>query len=199
MISELLAPIMAFLESAVQAYGGIGVFTAMIVQAILVIIPSEGVLVAAGMLMSTWEVTLWAGLGSIAGASISFLIAKKGGRPIVAKLLGEDTIKFMDGWVDKWGEKGVLVGRLIPFIPYDPISYLSGVTKMDFKKFTFYNAIGTVPRVLLFATLGNFAAQFEVIGIVIIGLLMLALLYASIKARKKFSTPEVSVPKFEGL
>ena len=187
MITELFAPIMAFLEGAVAAYGGIGIFIAMIVQAILVIIPSEGVLVAAGMLMSTWEVTFWASLGSIAGASISFMIAKKGGRPIVKRLLGEDTIKFMDGWVDKWGEKSVLIGRLIPFIPYDPISYLSGVTKMNFKKFTLYNAIGTVPRVIMFATLGNFAAQFEVIGIIIIGALMLGLLGMSIYAKKRFS------------
>jgi len=184
---ELLAPIMAFLEGAVKAYGGLGVFTAMIVQAIIVVIPSEGVLVLAGMLMSTWEVTAWASLGSITGASISFMIAKKGGRPIVKRLLGEDTLKFMDGWVDKWGEKGILIGRLIPFIPYDPISYLSGVTKMKFKNFTIYNIIGTIPRVIMFATLGNFAAQFEFLGIIMIGALMIGLLAMSIYAKKKFS------------
>ncbi len=187
MINELITTTMNLLQTSVNAYGGIGVFIAMIVQAILVIIPSEGVLVAAGMLMNTWEVTLWAGLGSIAGASISFLIAKKGGRPIVKKLLGEETIKFMDGWVDKWGEKGVLIGRLIPFIPYDPISYLSGVTKMKFKHFTTYNIIGTIPRVIMFATLGNFAAKYEIIGIIIVGVLMGLLLGASIYAKKKFS------------
>ncbi len=187
MISDLLAPLMAFLESIVSVYGGIGVFTAMIVQAILVVIPSEGVLVAAGLLIPVWQITIWAGLGSIAGASISFLIARKGGRPIVKKLLGEDTIKFMDGWVDKYGEKGVLIGRLIPFIPYDPISYLSGVTKMKFKSFTFYNILGTIPRVIMFASLGNFAAQYKVIGIVIIAALMVGLLGASIYAKKKFS------------
>ncbi|MBD3312422.1 hypothetical protein GF352_03145 [archaeon] len=187
MISELLAPIMAILEGAVEAYGGIGLFTAMIVQAILVVIPSEGVLVAAGMLMNTWEVTLWAGLGSITGASLSFLIAKKGGRPIVKKLLGEDTINFMDGWVDKWGEKGVLIGRLIPFIPYDPISYLSGVTKMKFNKFTVYNVAGTIPRVIMFSMLGSFAAQFEIIGFIIVGGLMIGLLIASIYTKKRIS------------
>ena len=192
MISDLLAPIMTFLEGVVEVYGGIGVFTAMIVQAILVVIPSEGVLVIAGMLMNTWEVTAWAGLGSIVGASISFMIAKKGGRPIVKKLLGEDTIKFMDGWVDKWGEKGILIGRLIPFIPYDPISYLSGVTKMKFKNFTIYNFIGTIPRVIMFATLGNFAAQYEFLGIIFIGALMIGLLIASIYAKKKFSSKNSS-------
>ncbi|MFA5406660.1 MAG: VTT domain-containing protein [Candidatus Nanoarchaeia archaeon] len=187
MISDLLAPIMVFLEGVVRTYGGVGVFTAMIVQAILVVIPSEGVLVVAGMLMSLWEVTFWAGLGSIAGASISFLIARKGGRPIVKKLLGEDTLSFMDGWVEKYGDKGVLIGRLIPFIPYDPISYLSGVTKMKFKNFTLYNIIGTIPRVIMFALLGNFAAQFEVLGIIIIAALMVSLLMASIYAKKKFA------------
>ena len=191
MITDLLAPLINLLEGVVKTYGGVGVFTAMIVQAILVVIPSEGVLVLAGMLMNPWEVTAWAGLGSIAGASISFLIAKKGGRPVVKKLLGEDTIKFMDGWVDKWGEKGIIIGRLIPFIPYDPISYLSGVTKMKFKRFTVYNAIGTIPRVIMFATLGDFAAKFEFIGIVVIGLLMIGLLIASIYAKRKFSKSSV--------
>jgi uncharacterized membrane protein YdjX (TVP38/TMEM64 family) len=159
----------------------------MIVQAILVIIPSEGVLVAAGMLMNTWEVTLWAGLGSIAGASISFMIAKKGGRPLVKRLLGEDTVKFMDAWVEKWGAKGILVGRLVPFIPYDPISYLSGVTRMEFKKFTAFNIIGTIPRVIMFATIGSIAAQFEIIGIIIVGALMLGLLGASIITKRRIA------------
>ena len=107
----------------------------MIVQAILVVIPSEGVLLLAGMLMDKWQVTLWAGLGSIAGASLSFMIAKKGGRPIIKRLLGEDSLAFMDYWAEKWGDKGILIGRLIPFIPYDPISYLSGVTSIRFKNF----------------------------------------------------------------
>ncbi len=187
MINSLLAPLTSYLQVLVNVLGGIGLFAAMIIQAVLVVIPSEGVLVVAGMLMSPWEVTLWAGLGSIAGASISFLIAKKGGRPVVKKLLGESTLKFMDGWVNRWGDKGVLIGRLVPFIPYDPISYLSGVTSMKFKKFTAYNALGTVPRIIMYATLGNFAARFEVFGMIIIAALLGALLGASIYARRKYS------------
>ncbi len=183
-----LSSITGLLELIVNKYGGIGVLLSMIVQAVLVIIPSEGVLVAAGMLMNPWEVTFWAGFGSILGASISFLIAKKGGRPIIIKLLGEDTVKFMDGWVDKWGDKGVLIGRLIPFIPYDPISYLSGVTKMSFKKFSLYNTIGTIPRVIFFASIGNIAREYEFIGVIIIGLILVGLLVGSLIVKKKFST-----------
>lgn len=185
MISELFAPLIEFVKAVVAVYGGLGVFLAMIIQAILVVIPSEGVLLAAGALMPLWTVTLWASLGSITGASISFMIAKKGGRPIVKRLLGKDTVHFMDHWVKKWGGKGVLIGRLIPFVPYDPISYLSGVTEMEFKKFTLFNAIGTVPRVIMFALMGSIISAFEWIGLVVVIGLIVGLITASIYFKKK--------------
>lgn len=187
MITEFLTPLINTLKGIVQVWGGIGVFMAMIVQAILVVIPSEGVLVAAGLLMNTWEVTVWAILGSISGASISFLIAKKGGRPIVKRLLGKETVSFMDNWVRKWGNKSVLIGRLIPFIPYDPISYLSGVTEMKFKKFTLYNTIGTIPRVILFTFIGSMINYSSLIGVIFIGGLLIGLLGLSIYTKKRIS------------
>ncbi len=187
MLEELMSPLINILEFFVQAMGPLGLFIAMMVQAIIVIIPSEGVIAAAGMFIKPlWSVYLWACLGSIAGASLCFFIAKKGGRPIVKKLLGGDTIKFMDSWVDKWGDKSVLIGRLLPFVPYDPISYLSGVTSMKFKTFAVYNTLGTIPRVILYATLGSVFFAYEDIGMIIIGAFALALFLASAYTKRKF-------------
>ncbi len=189
---EVLNPLIDLLKSFVQTYGGIGLFLSMIIQAVIVIIPSEGVLLVAGMLMNKWEVTFWAGLGSIAGASISFLIAKKGGRPIIKKLLGEDSLAFMDHWAEKWGDKGILIGRLIPFIPYDPISYLSGITKIKFKNFTIYNILGTIPRVIMYASLGEFVKKYEVFGAVIVAVLVSCLFVASVIIKRKYKSERIN-------
>lgn len=188
MFKELLAPLTGMLSFLVTALGPFGLFVSMIIQAIIVIIPSEGVIALAGAFISPlWLVYLWACLGSIAGASLCFIIAKKGGRPIVKKLLGDKMIKFMDSWVKKWGNKSVLIGRLIPFVPYDPISYLSGVTSMKFKSFTVWNILGTIPRVILYATLGSIFTAFEEIGVVIFAAFVIMLFAASIYVKKKYS------------
>ena len=194
MLNELFAPLIGIIEFFIQLMGPIGLFIGMIVQAIIIFIPSEGVIAAAGMFIKPlWSVYLWAILGSIAGASLCFYIARKGGRPIIKKLLGEETLKFMDSWVDKWGDKGVLIGRLIPFVPYDPISYLSGVTSMSFKSFTIYNSLGTIPRVILYATLGSVFTAYEDIGIIIVGALIISLLIASIYTKKKMSSRAIAL------
>ncbi len=192
---EVFSVLIEALKTYVQVYGGIGVFLAMIIQAILVIIPSEGVLLLAGSLMNPWSVALWAGFGSIAGASISFWIGKKGGRPIVKKLLGEATLNFIDNWVKKWGNKSILIGRLIPFVPYDPISYISGATKIKFKDFSIWNAIGTFPRAIMFAFLGSFFFNFEIFGMIFVIALCVLILVANFYIKKKYSSTSVSVKK----
>jgi len=184
---EIIQSTVEFLKWLVLVYGGIGIFLTMIIQAIIVVIPSEGVLMAAGILgMHPLMVALWAGSGSIAGASISFYIGKKGGRPLVKKLIGEKGIKFADNWAKRWGNKAVLIGRLVPFIPYDPISYLSGVTSMKFKEFSIYNAIGTFPRALMFAYIGTLISQFNYIGLAIFGIVVGILAVAYKKTKNKY-------------
>lgn len=148
-----------------QLFGPIGLFFAMIIQAIISPIPSELVLFTAGASFSFFNAVLFGGLGEMAGAIVSFWISAKYGRRIVEKLIGKEQLEFSDAWFNKYGAMAVLIGRLMPFIPFDAVSYGAGLTKMKMKKFMLATFVGLIPRTLFYVFLGWASArQVETLG-----------------------------------
>ena len=129
-------------------------FGMMIIQAIAIPIPSELVLIAGGIAFGFPLGWIVGALGSIAAAVLGFYIARKGGRSLAIRLVGEKAISFADNWFNRWGVWAVLLGRFAPFIPFDAISYSAGLTSMKLKDFMIPTIIGTLPRTLFYTTLG---------------------------------------------
>lgn len=141
-----------------NTYGYIGLFLLMILQTILVIIPSEAVIALSGALgLETTKVIAVGVLGLLAGATIAFFISRYFGRRIVIKLLGDEWVGEVDEWIDKNGSKAILIARLIPLIPFDLISYVAGVTKIDFRKYIIATIIGMIPRAIFLVYAGTTA------------------------------------------
>ena len=157
----------AYLQSVIQSYGPLGLIFVMIFQTIVAFIPSEAVLMFAGAIgIKLFDIVIFGGIGLIIGAIIAFYIAKIGGKPIIAKLIGEKWINRVDKWVEKNGVKAILLSRLIPVIPFDLISYISGVTSLDFKYYLLATIIGSFPRALMLAAVGVSAKTIlNVIGV----------------------------------
>ena len=59
-----------------------------------------------------------------------------------------------DHFIEKYGTAAILIARLLPFVAFDPISYISGVLKYPIKKYTLATFIGSIPRAFFFAFLG---------------------------------------------
>jgi len=137
-----------------QAGGLPLLFFAMILQALVIPIPSELILICGGAafgLLSGWLV---GAVGSVVAALIGFYISRKGGRSVAIRLVGDKGIEFADNWFSRWGAWAVLLGRIAPFIPFDVISYSAGLTQMKFRSFIVPTVIGTLPRALFYAFLG---------------------------------------------
>lgn len=137
--------------------GIIGIFLFIIVMAIqglLVPIPSEIVLLATGMI---WGI-FWGGImgiiGSMAAAILCFYISKKGGRPLAEKFIGSKVIDMADEFIQKHGMTAIIVTRFIPFIPFDVISYTSGLVDIKVKKYLLGTLIGSIFRAFFYSTLG---------------------------------------------
>ena len=74
---------------------------------------------------------------------------------------------WMDRWVkqetqDRWqsvmdnhGGYAILAARLMPFVPFDPISYLAGMGKMRFSIFFLMTLIGQIPAGFAYSYLGS--------------------------------------------
>lgn len=145
----------------IASYGQIGLLIVMVVQTIIAPIPSEALLLFAGAIgISLIDVTIFGGGGLLIGAVIAFLVARYGGRPIVEKLLGKKWTIAIDTWVTENGGKAIFFTRLVPFIPFDLISYISGVTSLSFRSYFTATLLGAFPRCLMLAALGGIAGEF---------------------------------------
>ena len=146
------------LNSMIESYGQIGLLIVMIVQTIIAPIPSEALLVFSGAIgIKVIDIVIFGGLGTIIGAVIAFYIARVGGKPIIAKLIGNKWVGHVDRWVERNGTKAIFFTRLVPIIPFDLISYMSGITKLKFRNYLFATVIGAFPRCLMLAVMGFYA------------------------------------------
>jgi len=126
----------------------------MAIQGLLVPIPSELVLLSAGIIWGFWIGGIMGIIGSMAAGLLCYYIAYKGGRPLAEKFVGESALNMADHFIEKYGTAAILIARLLPFVAFDPISYISGVLKYPIKKYTLATFIGSIPRAFFFAFLG---------------------------------------------
>lgn len=148
-----------YVTNMVQFFGPLGLIIAMIIQAIIVIIPSEGVLFVSGMSLPLFESVFFGGIGEILGGTAAFLIAARLGRPIVLRLVSKEDLELSDKFIKKFGSYAVLIGRLLPFVPFDAVSYVSGLTSISFSRFIIATAVGAFPRAFFYSYLGFLTSQ----------------------------------------
>ncbi len=147
-------------SSFVRKYGAIGLFAAMVLQAVISPIPADAVLVAAGALgMSPVEVGIYGGMGIAVGSIFNYFIARAVGKRILEYYIREDLLKKVYLWFDRWGGWLVFITRLIPFLPLDVTSYVAGAVGMNFFVFVLANILAIVPRATFFGLVGAKLAE----------------------------------------
>ena len=152
-----------FLLKLIGDYGYVGMFLGMILEAVIIIIPSELILATGGILASkkifSFFLTFLTGLlGSVFCAIIIYWMGYFGGEVFIKKygkyfFMKEEEISKSNTWYQKYGMMSCLVGRNIPIIR-TLISLPIGIQKLPFLKFTIYTTIGSIPWTFLFVYLG---------------------------------------------
>jgi len=152
-----------FLIDLIQFWGPPGLIIAMVIQAILAPIPSELILSFAGAAFIN-QYGFWPGItitllsalcGSLLGAVIAFFIGKKGGYALLSRFVDEKELEIASDHIEQWGIWAILITRLIPFIPFDAVSYGAGVVNMDFSTFIIPTFIGLIPRIVFYSIIGS--------------------------------------------
>ena len=132
-----------------------GVFLAALIETVFPPIPSEVVFPLAGYIVLNNEMSIihifgvgiTGGSGATLGAFVIYLIALKLGRTGLAKYLkyariNPEKLSKADKWFEKYGDKSVLLGRLIPGIR-ELVSIPAGIFSMNPKKFLIFTFIGS--------------------------------------------------------
>ena len=154
-----------------------GVFLAALLETIIPPIPTMAVYPTAGFIasqngLSVIEAILLGivgGLGASIGSTIIYLIALKLGRTALLKYLSkvrvsEKKLDKVERWFEKYGDKAVLFGRMIPVFR-EMISIPAGLLKMSIKKFLIYTILGSCAWGVTMVLIGYFfgLAAFEAI------------------------------------
>jgi uncharacterized protein (TIGR03382 family) len=86
--------------------------------------------------------------GAVIAAVLSFGLARRLGRPAVARLAGARLSRLDDLLVDR-GFLPLLVGRLLPVVPFVVLSYGAGLTAMRLLPYGAATALGIVPSTVV--------------------------------------------------
>jgi uncharacterized membrane protein YdjX (TVP38/TMEM64 family) len=95
----------------------------------------------------------------LGAAAVCFGIARVVGRPGVERLVSTESLARVDGFMRRRGVVAVFLGRLIPFINPDLVSYAAGVTGIRWAPFMLAVGAGAVPSTLFYSVIGATALE----------------------------------------
>ena len=143
-----------YVLNLIDHFGYFGMFLGMILEAVIIIIPSELILATGGILagqgMFSFLGAFLVGLfGSVFCAVIIYAMGYYGGKGFAKKygkyfFMKEEDLDKTDTWFEKYGLIAACIGRNVPIIR-TLISLPIGITRLSFKKFLLYTFIGSVP------------------------------------------------------
>jgi uncharacterized membrane protein YdjX (TVP38/TMEM64 family) len=99
---------------------------------------------AGGFIFGLWGGFALNWLGRVIGHIIAFHIARYAGRPLVRKIIGDDTLKKYDKFIAKGGPVALGLCYFMPLFPDDELSYIAGLSDMKRKPFLFAAYIGHI-------------------------------------------------------
>jgi len=144
--------IIQYITHLLDIGGYLWLFILMVMESMVLPVPSEAVMPFAGFLISQGTfsfagVILFSTLGGLLGSIISYYIGFLGGSPFVKKygryvLLREEDLAKTEKFFQKHGEKTIFICRFIPVVRH-LISVPAGAAKMNFGKFALYTVLGT--------------------------------------------------------
>lgn len=157
-ITSITVGLIKFVEAIIIKLGLSGVFFLMLLEGMLLPIPSEIVMTFAGYLafyglldsfnpyFSVILLLIAGSVGDLVGAWIAYGIGKYGGDPFIIRygkylLLKPDTIDKTKAWFNRYGDLSVFITRFITVFRTF-ISIPAGIATMNFKKFSAYTIAG---------------------------------------------------------
>ena len=194
----------SYITSLMVNLGYLGMFLGMVLEAVIIIIPSELILATAGILAGqgifSFSLAFLIGiLGSVFCAIVIYAMGYFGGRKFIKTygkffFMKEEDIDKCDKWFNKYGPMAAFIGRNFPIIR-TLISLPMGVSKVPFVKFVIYTTLGSIPWTFAFVYVGyalgnnwiildNFVKKLKVPIYILLVLLVVTYLYKKIKEKK---------------
>jgi uncharacterized membrane protein YdjX (TVP38/TMEM64 family) len=163
------------LRVTMQAYGpwAVGISIGLMVgQAVIAPLPMNAVTITNALVFGPIWGSVLSWFSTVLGASLCFYLSKTFGKPFAHKVVG-NSVEKAERFFQKYGMHAMFLVRIMPFVPFDAISYGAPLVGVPFSRFLLATAVGIVPSILVYSYLGTFIAP--IYWWVLIGLLAAAL------------------------
>lgn len=126
-------------------------FMMMILQSIAAPIPAFFITFANAAIWGWWKGAILSWTSAMAGAAICFGISRLYGRGVAEKFASKMALGEVEVFFERYGKNTIFVARLLPFVPFDPISYAAGLTPMTFAGFFLATGLGQLPATIVYS------------------------------------------------
>jgi len=169
----LVSEITQWIMELMRAHGQLSVFIGVIIEQIIVPIPSPMIIMGAGAILISpdlsipsafvqilWIIVLPGTIASTLGSYIGYLISYYGGRALVIRyqrFLGVDWKEIENLEKRFQGKKealSIFFSRAIPVFPISLVSIFAGLLRVPVRPFTFYTFLGSMFRCLFLGFVG---------------------------------------------
>jgi membrane protein DedA with SNARE-associated domain len=163
----------------VASFGDFGVFLAMFLESSIVPIPSEAIIIGAGALgIPMHSILIFGALGSTAGAAVGYALGRYAAMPVILKfgrfiLIKPHHIQKAENFAKKYGFYSVLIGRLLPIIPFKVFSITAGIVRINFVSFMVCTLIGVLPRIFILSLFGASIMKYKMLSLLIVAAVLI--------------------------
>lgn len=170
--------------------GDLGVFIGMFLESSVVPIPSEVIIIGAGAIgVPIVSILIFGSIGATLGAMVGYYLGRYAAMPIILKygrfiLIKPHHIYKAEEFAKKYGIASVLIGRLLPIIPFKVFSIAAGITRIPPVPFFVCTLIGVVPRIFLLSVFGSSLVRYAKPAILILAGAII--IYIAVKLTHKF-------------
>ena len=178
--------------SIIRDLGDIGVFIGMFLESSVVPIPSEVIIIGAGAIgVPMASILIFGSLGAAVGAMIGYFLGRYAAMPAILKygkfiLIKPHHIYKAEAFAKKYGVYSVLIGRLLPIVPFKVFSIAAGITKIPPIPFAICTLIGVVPRIFLLSVFGASLVKYTKPAVLILAGVIA--IFIAVKLTHKFYT-----------
>ena len=179
-------------KERLQSYGPWAVAISaclMIAQSTIAPLPGNVVAITNGLVFGPLWGALLSWFSTLIGASICFILSRRLGKPFAQRIVGT-SLDRAETFFKRYGLHTMFAMRIVPFMPFDAISYVAGLVGVPYPTFLLATAIGIVPSIIIYSYLGSMVmSAFWYILIAVVTAAIGGVVVALLAMRKSRNTP----------
>ncbi len=160
------------LQDWVEQWGVWGPIAFMAVMAFSVLfapVPNAPIFIAAGLVWGPVLGSVYSMIGMMWGSAMAFWVARWLGRRYLPRLVGSKAAAQMDSLSIRMGGRLIFWARMLPVVNFDWISFLGGLTAMNFWRFFVFSFLGMLTPTIVGVVAGDSLGRDVRITLVIVG------------------------------